>query len=137
MLKTIVRYGMVLGVLMLLFEFLRRANALRFVSDDIYLSIVAIVFLVGGIVLSWTLFRIKKTKKNRGPASINNGEGLSVRESEVLSFLVHGFSNAEIASSLGVSQNTVKTHLKNLFVKLDVSNRTEAAAEAKLRGIID
>lgn len=137
MLGSIIRYGALLGVLMLLFEFLRRANTIRFVSDDAYLLIIALVFLLGGFFLSWSFIRANQLKNQRGPAGIVKLDGLSVRESEVLSFLVHGFSNAEIASSLGVTRNTVKTHLKNVFVKLDVSNRTEAAAEARVRGIID
>jgi len=137
MLKTILRYGSVLGVLLLLFEFLRRANVTRIVSSETYLGVIAFVFLVGGIVLALSFFRVSAKRKNRKPAFVKAVLDLSARERDVLSYLVHGFTNAEIAKSLGVTQNTVKTHVKNLFVKLDVSNRTEAAAEAKMRGLIE
>lgn len=53
---------------------------------------------------------------------------LSVRESEVLAQLALGLTNAQIADAMGVSENTVKFHLQNIFQKLGVTNRTEAAA---------
>lgn len=137
MLKTVVRYGVVLGILLLLFEFLRRANTISLISNEIYMSIIAIVFLVGGFVLAGSFARHQLPRSRLNPAKIKPNDELSARERDVLSFLVHGFSNAEIAQSLGVTQNTIKTHVKNLFVKLDVSNRTEAAAEAKMRGLLD
>jgi DNA-binding NarL/FixJ family response regulator len=51
-----------------------------------------------------------------------------VRESEVLAQLALGLTNAQIADAMGVSENTVKFHLQNIFQKLGVTNRTEAAA---------
>ena len=51
---------------------------------------------------------------------------LSDREKEVLVLISQGFKNAEIAEKLFVSQNTIKTHIKNIYVKLDVKNRVEA-----------
>jgi len=51
---------------------------------------------------------------------------LSSREIEVLNLISQGFKNSEIADKLFVSQNTIKTHIKNIYVKLDVKNRVEA-----------
>lgn len=56
------------------------------------------------------------------------GGGLSAREWEVLERLAEGLTNAQIAEAIGVSDNTVKFHLQNIFQKLGVNNRTEAAA---------
>jgi DNA-binding NarL/FixJ family response regulator len=56
---------------------------------------------------------------------------LSGRESELLVLLRQGCSNREIASRLYLSENTVKTHLRRLFTKLGVSNRTQAAIAAR------
>ncbi|MBZ0307165.1 MAG: response regulator transcription factor [Anaerolineae bacterium] len=53
---------------------------------------------------------------------------LSPREREVLEFMAKGMTNPEIAHKLSVSENTVRFHLKNIYSKLGVSNRTEAAA---------
>ena len=53
---------------------------------------------------------------------------LTRRELEVLSALAAGQTNKEIANELHLSPNTVKFHLKNLFQKLDVHNRSQAIA---------
>lgn len=53
---------------------------------------------------------------------------LSPREEEVLRHLAQGLPNAEISALLGVSENTVRFHLKNIYEKLQVNNRTEAVA---------
>ena len=61
---------------------------------------------------------------------------LTERERDVLEALTKGRSNKEIASSLGISEDTVKSHLKTLFTKLRVRDRTCAALEAIRHGII-
>ena len=53
--------------------------------------------------------------------------GLSEREREVLDHVAAGRSNAEIARELWLSPHTVRKHLENVYRKLGVSNRTEAA----------
>jgi DNA-binding CsgD family transcriptional regulator len=52
--------------------------------------------------------------------------GLTPRESEILYYLGQGCTNAHIASLLNVSENTVKFHIKNIYLKLDVKNRIQA-----------
>lgn len=54
---------------------------------------------------------------------------LTDREEAVLELIAEGKSNAQIGAVLSLSENTVKFHLKNLFAKLGVTNRTEAAAK--------
>jgi DNA-binding NarL/FixJ family response regulator len=61
---------------------------------------------------------------------------LTERERDVLEALIKGRSNKEIASSLYISEDTVKSHLKTLFMKLRVRDRTEAAVEAIRHGIV-
>lgn len=61
---------------------------------------------------------------------------LSPRERHVLDLLAEGRSNKEIARELGVSANTVKTHLANLYAKLGARRRTEAVAAARRGGVI-
>ncbi len=55
------------------------------------------------------------------------GSDLSPREWDVLTHASRGSTNTEIALQLGVSENTVRFHLKNIYAKINVTNRTEAA----------
>jgi DNA-binding NarL/FixJ family response regulator len=61
---------------------------------------------------------------------------LTNRERQVLGLLADGLGNKQIAARLGISTNTVKTHLELLFDKLGVSSRTEAVATAVRRGML-
>ena len=61
---------------------------------------------------------------------------LSPREMEVLQQLANGYSNKVIARELEIEETTVKLHLRALFRKLDVSNRTEAVVVAARQGLI-
>jgi two-component system NarL family response regulator len=61
---------------------------------------------------------------------------LTLRELEVLQLLVKGRSNKEIAAGLSLSEDTVKSHLKTLFAKLGVQDRTAAAVSAIRHGIV-
>ncbi len=61
---------------------------------------------------------------------------LSEREYEVLNLLSRGFSNAECAEVLTVSANTIGTHVKNIYRKLEVNSRAEALFEASSQGLL-
>ena len=63
--------------------------------------------------------------------------GLTEKEGDVLGLLAQGLSNRELASELFVSENTVKTHLKHIYAKLQVSSRTEAVRQALDLGLLD
>lgn len=67
------------------------------------------------------------------PASII--EPLSERELEVLHWLASGASNQEIGQRLCIAESTVKRHVSNIFGKLNVRNRTQAAVRANELGI--
>jgi two-component system, NarL family, response regulator YdfI len=58
------------------------------------------------------------------------------REREILALLADGLGNKQIAARLGISTNTVKTHLELLFEKLGVSSRAEAVATGVKRGLL-
>lgn len=61
---------------------------------------------------------------------------LTNREREILSLVAEGHSNAQLARMLWVTEQTVKFHLSNVYRKLSVSNRTEAARWAQLNGLL-
>ena len=61
---------------------------------------------------------------------------VSPREVEVLQLIAQGATNKEIADSLFISENTVKTHLRNIMEKLHLANRSQAAAYAVKKGLL-
>ena len=65
------------------------------------------------------------------------GEGLTGREMAVLKAVAAGLSNQAVAKHLWVTDHTVKFHLTNIFRKLQVSNRTEAARWAQQHGLVE
>lgn len=75
----------------------------------------------------------------RSPESIAlepGEEELTSRETEVLHMLTAGLTNREIATALGISENTVKFHIASIFGKLGTSTRTETVTEGIRRGLI-
>jgi two-component system NarL family response regulator len=69
-------------------------------------------------------------------AERNPKHSLTEREHQVLQLMTKGLMNKEIASVLEMSENTVKTHVRQVFEKLEVNDRTEAVAAALRRGLI-
>lgn len=64
----------------------------------------------------------------------NHETELSKREQEILQLVVAGYTNPQIASRLIISENTVKAHMQNIFAKLKVRSRTQAAMYAVQQG---
>ena len=62
--------------------------------------------------------------------------GLTARELEVLQHIAKGLRNKEIGAALKIAEDTVKIHVKNIFIKLSVIDRTQAVVIASQRGII-
>ena len=65
-----------------------------------------------------------------------SAEPVTDRELEVLAQLARGSSNKEISTILNISESTVKSHLRNIFTKLNVLSRTEAIATASRQGLV-
>jgi two-component system, NarL family, response regulator LiaR len=71
------------------------------------------------------------------PAESSQGHKLTSREREILSLMIGGLNNIEIAKKLVISRATVKTHICNIFSKLGVSNRVEAVALAVQKHLLE
>jgi LuxR family maltose regulon positive regulatory protein len=83
------------------------------------------------------LLKLLGTKEEPQPVNVNNtGETLTPREVEVLRQIVQGASNHTIAERLVIAESTVKTHIYHIFAKMEVSNRTEAAARSRELGLL-
>ena len=105
-------------------------------STGFYILAIALAFACLG---GWLGHRL--TARGRaGDFEINHAAiaslGLSEREVEVLGLLAEGCANKVVARRLGISPNTVKTHVARLFDKLDVASRTQAIARARELGIV-
>jgi LuxR family transcriptional regulator, maltose regulon positive regulatory protein len=75
-------------------------------------------------------------KKREKALENQENSGLSARELETLKLIAENLTNQEIADKLFISLNTVKTHLKNIFLKLDVDSRIKAVDKAKSLGLL-
>lgn len=84
--------------------------------------------MAGDVFMTDDVRRIYETRKGV--------KGLSPRETEVLRAASEGFGNREIGAHLGISENSVKMHLKRAFFKLGASDRAEAVSLARKRGFL-
>lgn len=136
MLRVAVRYGLALAGVGLLLAWLQVNHALHLIETDIYIAMLSILFTALGL---WIGTRLTSPRQNEPfipnePAK--RSLGISARESDVLGLLAAGHSNKEIARLLGISPNTVKTHVTNVLGKLDANRRTQAIRNARRLGIL-
>lgn len=146
--KHIIIYGSSLALLVFILKWLQWKFLIVDNSIDIYIGLIALFFTVLGI---WIALQLTKTKTEKVvvekkvfvPAEkIQIDEdaikalNLSPREYEVLKLMAKGHSNADIAGQLYLTLSTIKTHVSNLYVKMDVKRRTQAIEKAKNLRII-
>ncbi len=147
--RHIFLYGVAMAVLVFLLKWLQWKYLITDHSSDIYTGLIAILFTTLGV---WVARQLTETKNRTiivekevylsepADAGINEAElkrlNLTTREYEVLQLLKQGYSNAEIGERLFLSVSTIKTHVSNMFVKLDVKNRTQAVEKANRLKII-
>lgn len=143
--KHIVIYGLTLAVLVFILKLLQWKFLIVDNAIDIYIGLIALFFTVLGIWIAKQLIKPKIEtliieKEIPEKFEINEIElqklNLSNREYEVLQLLAKGYSNNEISEQLFLSVSTIKTHVSNLFFKMDVKNRTQATEKAKRLKII-
>jgi len=106
--------------------------------EDIIKSIHSVV--AGETVLSPQVFQqvLKYAlRHSTKPIRLDTGVKLTTRELEILQLIAQGISNKEIAGELNISSRTVKSHLVDIFRKLDVSSRTEAVITSLRIGFIN
>jgi DNA-binding CsgD family transcriptional regulator len=129
-------YGAALAVGAIILQWLDYQRLARSSPVEIYLFLVAAAFLLFGLWLGRKLFAPAPAAPFGGNPRAQAALGISARELAVLHGLAAGRSNKEIARDLGVSPNTIKTHVARLFVKLDASRRTDAINKARQLGIL-
>ena len=146
--KTILLYGLLAGVLIASLKLVEYRFLIVEHSIEIYGGIIALLFSVVGIWLGLKLTRRRETVIVREVEVPVRAEpftadpervrqlGITPRELEILQAIAAGLSTREIAEKLFVSENTVKTHSRRLFDKLNAKRRTQAVQIAKDAGLI-
>jgi NarL family two-component system response regulator LiaR len=90
----------------------------------------------GSLQPSITRQLLAQIQASASPVEPSQDEELTDRETEVLKHMAHGYSNAEIARLMVVSNATVHTHVSRILSKLNLSSRTQAALYALKKGIV-
>ena len=136
----ILRYGLIYGaplaMLAVVLQWAEYRYAVMRMPGEAYIGLLAVIFIAVGI---WVGMRLTTSPT---PAQFERNEkaiaalGLTPRECEVLDHLAKGASNKEIARALGVSPNTIKTHIASLYEKLEVNGRGKAVDAARSLALI-
>ncbi|MGB5483972.1 response regulator transcription factor [Parasphingorhabdus sp.] len=135
-LNIVLLYSLLLAIAAFALEWLQYQYFSKAYSVEIYVVLIALAFAALGI---WVGRRLT-ARKPREPFEQNiaalKSLGISARELEVLAALADGQSNKEIGRTLDISPNTVKTHVANLYAKLQVNGRVRAIEEARALHLI-
>jgi two-component system, NarL family, response regulator LiaR len=140
-------YGLLLAVSTFVLKWLQWKFLIVDHSLELYIGLIAIFFTVLGVWIANQLVKrkietviVEKEVAVIPLFKLNEAElrkmNLSNREYEVLQLLAKGYSNTDIAENLFLSLSTVKTHVSNLFVKMNVKSRTQAIEKAKRLNLI-
>lgn len=129
--KPIALYALALAGGAFVLQWIQYQYIVRVFAPELYIGLIALAFTGLGI---WAGNRL--TPRTVAPAFERNDAairalGLTERELTMLERLAAGDANKEIARALDISPNTVKTHIANLFQKLEVQRRTQAIQKAR------
>ncbi len=129
--SIILIYALILGLAAFALQWLEYRFFLQSISTELYIVLLAVLFVSLGIWVGHRLTAKEKTKTFERNDPALKSLGISGRELEVLEAMARGQSNKEIARTLGVSPNTIKTHVAHLFEKLAVDRRMLAIEKAR------
>lgn len=129
-------YGAALAAGALALQWLDYQRMVRAHPGDFTVFLIALAFLALGLWIGARVIAPPRPAPFDGNPRALETLGISPREREVLEEIAAGRSNKEIARRLGVSPNTVKTHVARLFEKLEAKRRTDAIARARELGIV-
>lgn len=138
--QIVIRFGLLAACLLILMQLGHYTLISNRLSDEIFFSLFALLFLAFGFVVSKYIQRKPDAKDQPKVAALTNSAidynkietlKISKREYEVLELIHLGHSNQEISNQLFISESTVKSHVSSLLNKLDVKRRTQAIKVAK------
>ena len=136
MVRIVVPWALVLAAGAFLLQWLQYQYVARVFSAQIYIAIVGTAFALGGVWIGWRLSARPPAAAFARNEAARKTLGLTGQQMKVLELLAAGHANKEIARTLGLSPNTVKTHTTNLYAKLGAASRTQAANKARALSLI-
>lgn len=129
--KTILVFSALIIALLALFQISKYSIISGGMKTEVIISVIALLSFFIGIYINRKLGKNNvKFEKEINVSKIKELE-ITSREYEVLELIAKGFSNKEIASTLFLSESTIKTHVSNILVKLNAKRRTHAVQIAK------
>jgi len=134
--RTVFLYALALAAGAAVLQWLEYRYVARAFSGEIYIALIAAAFIGLGIWVG------RRLTPRTAPAEFRRNEaamrslGLTARECEILELLASGQSNKEMARTLAISPNTVKTHIARVYEKLAVDRRVRAIEKARWLGLI-
>ena len=131
MARTLILWALVLAAGAFALQWLQYQYLVRAFSLRAYVAVIGVAFAAAGVWLGWRLSARRAGEPFRRNDAALAALRLTGQEVKVLETLAAGQSNKEIARTLGLSPNTVKTHVANLYAKLAVSRRTQAIRKAR------
>lgn len=131
MTRSIIIYAGILALLALGLQWVEYQYFAKVFATEIYVIVLVIAFTALGIWLGMQLTPTSQAAEFAMNEPALMSLGISKRELCVLEALAAGNTNKEIARQLNVSPNTVKTHVANLYQKLDVGQRVQAVQKAR------
>ena len=136
MIRTSLVWALVLAVGAFALQWLEDEFVIGHFAWRTYVGLIGVAFAAGGVWVGWKIAaRPRPDGFQRNDAALT-ALGLTGQEIRVLERLAAGRSNKEIARDLGLSPNTVKTHVANLYGKLEVGRRTQAIGKARELALI-
>ncbi len=131
MIRAVLPWALLLAVAAFALQWLQYRYLVHALPRELYIGAIGTAFAAGGVWVGWKLAARPTTGGFERNDLALKALGLTGQEIKVLERLAAGQSNKEIAKVLGLSPNTVKTHIANLFGKLEVSRRTQAVKKAR------
>lgn len=131
MTRTVLGWAAFLALAAFALQWLEYQHQARMFPGEIYIALVGTTFAAGGVWVGWRLSAKQAPEPFVHNRAAQQSLGLTGQEMKVLEQLASGQSNKEMARTLGLSPNTIKTHIANLYAKLEVGRRTQAISKAR------
>lgn len=136
MARSVLTYALALAIAAAALQWLQYRYFVHAFPTELYIGLLAAAFVALGVWVGRQLTpRAPREGFHRNEAAVRS-LGLTRRECEVLALLASGGSIKEMARALGVSPNTVKTHVAKVYEKLEVQRRMQAVEKARWLALI-